>query len=535
MSEWVVGSGVGGLSTALHLVRQWRRAPEDARLDILIEEAPVREWSEASPLRPMRGSAPDGSPLLRAGDVEGLEGLRRLSQQCILSWDPQDPSPGGPGIGCVSLLDPQDLSHARTDGGRALALLHQKGPSAWMLGVIQELLSVGVGTDVLPYLDIFFSHDLDVELRLALIGLLIDLRKPELREGRVLGKALHALPFSDWLEHYIAGDAVVMRQRMEAAKPHWEWAAGMSELAEGNLDAGSKGHPLLRALLADETEVATLTLGRELERVLREIPPAVARLEAGNLQIWVDPLAHFGPDFALLGPLSAREALSLLAEVFADPKQAALYRGSVGLSEQMRRLLVQRVGADPRLAIRWVPSSGSRRIGLRIWFSEALQFSDRAAALLAGPGLSGFPGPLRLLLDRTVDLDGEDPFGTSIFGGTVLDALGQVDLPFPASGGWPARADAGLKPALAAQQWEEAGRWLLWGLLTQLGGMNALGPQAVRALRRLAGLADPDGVGAELSSHLRYRLVELPEGELLGAQRRARTAFLTLQAAGWPE
>lgn len=535
MSEWVVGSGVGGLSTALQLAQLWRRVPQDARLDILLEKAPVREWGAFSSLRPVRGTAPDGSPFLRAGDVEGLPGLQRQSQQCILLWDPEDPSPGGPGMGCVSLLDPQDLSQARTEGGRALAHLHQQGPTAWMLGVVQELLSVGVGTDVLPYLDIFFSHDLDVELRLTLISLLIDLRRPELREGKVLGKPLHVLPFSDWLEHYIAGDAEVMRQRMEAAKPHWEWAAGMLELAEGNLDAKPKGYPILRALLADETEEATLTLGRELERVLREIPPAVARLEAGNLRFWLDPLAHFGPDFALLAPLSARDALNLLADVFGDPEQAGLYRGSVGLSEQMHQQLLQRVAADSRLKIRWLPSSGSRRIGLRIWLPDALQFSERAAALLAGPGLSGLPGPLRMVLDRSPELSGEDPFGNASFGGTVLDAIGQVDLPFPPSGGWPARADTALKLALAAEQWEEAGRWLLWGLLTQLGGMQSLGPQAARQLRWLAGLAHPDGAGPELASHLRYRLVELPEGDLLGAQRRARAAFLALQAAGWPE
>ncbi|HNC96851.1 MAG TPA: hypothetical protein PKW90_12045, partial [Myxococcota bacterium] len=317
MGEWVVGSGVGGLCTALHLVQQWRRAPERARLQILLEEAPVRVWVQPAFLRPVQGSAPDGCPFLRAADSAGLAGLRRLSSHAILLWDAQDPPPGGPGIGSFSLLDPQDPSRARTAGARALLQLHQQGPTAWMLGVVQELVSAGVGTDVLPYLDLFFSHELDVELRLALIGLLIDLRRPGLREEKFHGKSLHTVRFSEWLEQYIAGDALVMRQRLEAAKPHWEWAATMLELAEGNLDAALGGHPFLRSLLADETEEATLTLGRELERVLREIPPAVARMEAGNLRIWIDPLAHFGPDFALLGSLSAYEALGLLAAVFA--------------------------------------------------------------------------------------------------------------------------------------------------------------------------------------------------------------------------
>ncbi|HND29858.1 MAG TPA: hypothetical protein PLA94_07650, partial [Myxococcota bacterium] len=457
------------------------------------------------------------------------------SSHAILLWDAQDPPPGGPGIGSFSLLDPQDPSRARTAGARALLQLHQQGPTAWMLGVVQELVSAGVGTDVLPYLDLFFSHELDVELRLALIGLLIDLRRPGLREEKFHGKSLHTVRFSEWLEQYIAGDALVMRQRLEAAKPHWEWAATMLELAEGNLDAALGGHPFLRSLLADETEEATLTLGRELERVLREIPPAVARMEAGNLRIWIDPLAHFGPDFALLGSLSAYEALGLLAAVFAEPQDAVLYRGQRGLSGQLHQLLQQQVAADPRLQLRTLPAAPTRRVALRIWTAEALQFSIRAQEVLTGPGLSGLPGPFRLVLERSTELAEEDPFGSQLFCGTILDAVGQVDIGFPHSGGWPVSVDARLKAALAAENWEDAGRLLLWGLLSQLAGMNSLGPQAVRQLRRLAAMAEPEQAGAELSEHLRYTLVDLPEGDVLGAERRARSAFLTLQAAGWPE
>jgi hypothetical protein len=535
MCEWVVGSGVGGLCTALHLVQLWRGAPQGARLQIILEEAPVRTWPQPEILRSVQGSTPDGSPFLREENAPGLVGLRRISHQALLLWDAQDPPPGGPGIGRFSLVDPGEPSQAQTEGGRALLQLQQKGPTAWMLGVVRELLSAGSGADILPYLDLFFNHELDVELRLALIGLLIELRRPGLREGKLHGKALHTVRFSEWLEQYIAGDAVVMRQRLEAAKPHWAWAATMLELAEGNLDAASKGHPILRALLADKTEEATLTLGRELERVLREIPPAVARMEAGDLRIWTDPLAHFGPDFALLGSLSAYEALGLLADVFAQPRDARLYRAGVGLSDQLHRLLAQRVAADPRLHLRHVPASGTRRVGLRIWTAERVQFSVRAEEVLTGPGLSGLPGPLRLVLERSRELAHEDPFGSSSFCGTVLDAVGQLDLSVPHSGGWPMSVDTRVKSALAEENWEEAGRLLLWGLLSQLAGMNSLGPQAVRQLRRLVELADPDQDGTELAVHLRYCLVDLPEGDPLGAERRARAAFLTLQAAGWPE
>jgi hypothetical protein len=212
-----------------------------------------------------------------------------------------------------------------------------------------------------------------------------------------------------------------------------------------------------------------------------------------------------------------------------------LYRGKVDLQEQLRRQLALRVAEDPRISVGAVPAQPTRKIGLRIWLSQALVPSAWAQEALLGPGIEALPGPLRLVLDRSAELFHNNPFGTGAFRGTVLDAIGQLDIPFPLGGGWPDRAATALKAAIEAEKWEEASRVLLWGLLKQLGSIQSLGPRAVRQLRWLAELADPEKDSGELAKVLRYRLIDLPEGEALGAHRRARSAFMALKSAGWPE
>lgn len=401
----VVGGGVAGLSAAWHLVELWKaRAAVDADaggLDLHVVGMLVPEiggpphadpavaeflagsgvagkamsrsfvgyvdtrdgtprWPFYGPMMPWKGCVPHGYHILweypnlrrmlgddgtgEALDLRPPGGASHLGAfQGLLD----DPAPGGPGIAVLGLCDPADPAFVpRTPAARALFRL-KDGPffrPFWhaFRAVFGEFVA---DVDPLVFADLFFAHEMDVEMRLALIGATLEAIRtdPETATVTIEGRELplYDVEYDAWAEAFVRSFALGLDKRDGGSGRLWRgaldaaaeelrpWGA-LFALAEGVLEADDDLLRALRAALPDAWEDTwddVLRLWRETERVLREVPGAVLRMVTGEYPAWRSLHFRFAPDATFSSPYSfdAAQAVRSLALCYATPKAARMW------------------------------------------------------------------------------------------------------------------------------------------------------------------------------------------------------------------
>lgn len=405
----VVGAGVAGLSAAWHLVELWRARGDDAvGLDLHVistlvpsalpappaVDAPAAALRAASdrlyqagsgvagkamsrsfvgyfdaesqiprrpfygPAMPWKGCIPHGYHILwqypnlrrmlgddgtgRDLDLRPPGGAAYLGAfQGLLD----DPAPGGPGVACLGLCDPDDPDYRpRTDAARALFRLKDTPLVEPFLDAFRGLFGELVAdVDPLVFADLFFAHEMDLEMRLALIGATLYAVRvdPERATVEVDGveRPLHEVEYDVWAKAFVRSIALGIeargvprgwREAVAEASDRVEPLRALVALAEGAMEA----EPGVVARLVDLLPVRwrghvddLLLLWTETERVLRDVPAAAYRMASGAYPAWRSLHFRFAPDATFASPYSydAAQAVRSLAFCYASPKAARMW------------------------------------------------------------------------------------------------------------------------------------------------------------------------------------------------------------------
>ncbi len=382
----VIGGGVAGLSTAWHLVELWSARslqPDPPRLELhfvamlaphpggngsgLGGKAMSRTytgWIDPEngldrrhfygPMLPWSGCVPHGYhilweyPNLRrmlgddgTGTALELRPVGGASHLGAFQGLLDDPSPGGPGIAIIGLCDPKHPDSARTEPGRALLRLGETPLLHPFVAVFERLFGRLVPeADPLVFADMLFTHELDVEMRLALVGAtLASLRvNPETATVEVDGvrRPLTEVEYDVWAAAWVSKWA---RGFVERGGPDHSWlleafreiqrSGALVQLAEGLLETDERAAPI-RDLLPEawrpRFDDARLVY-REIERLLREAPAALARLATGRYPAWRSLHFRFAPDATFASPFSydAAQALRSLVFCYRNPRSARMW------------------------------------------------------------------------------------------------------------------------------------------------------------------------------------------------------------------
>ncbi len=396
----VVGGGVAALSAAIHLVEIW-----DARRRALLPAVPLElhlfaplvphAGSEGSglggkamsrayegrydaahanmdrrpfygPMMPERGTIPHGYHILwqypnlrrmvrQPGEDDSLGGMFRPpgGAGVIASFQANldDPMPGGPGIGLMGIVDPDRPETATRAVTRDLFSLRASplaGPFTRLFEALFAELTGGI--DPYQFADLFYAHEIDLELRIALIAASITARglNPETATVRVDGvdRPLTDVEYSVWAEAVVGGWARGIVDRGPFGAGLWgdllgalgpllddareeagNWIA-RAAILESLVERDSSS-PLF-ALLPDALEEHLAAFRRvyvETERILRELPAALARLGSGRYPIWRTLHFRFSPDATFASPYSfdAAQAVRSLSLCFDTPAASRMW------------------------------------------------------------------------------------------------------------------------------------------------------------------------------------------------------------------
>lgn len=387
----VVGAGVAGLSTVTHLMEIWeaRKAaglPVD-RLEITFVasltldhyadgsglagkamsrsyEGPYDRFGHAralfyGPMMPHRGVIPhgyhvvwaypnlrrmlgdgaadEGSPPLDGGLLRPKGGAGLIA---VFQGNLDDPSPGGPGIALMGLSDPSVPASATRPATRALYRLVGTPlgqvflkPFMGLFGEVVEATFAGVHP--LFFADLFYAHEVDLEMRLALTvaSLRARITDPERATVRVKGeeRPLWDVEYTDDLDAMVQrwAAALVNATERPLVSQLLSEIKARTWLLEAQVEAGDEdglsdwARKLLPDGIEDEVEDA-MTVVRETERVLRDVPRALLRLASGDYPVSRTLHLRFGPDATFTSPYSfdAASAMRSLAFVFTTPRSA---------------------------------------------------------------------------------------------------------------------------------------------------------------------------------------------------------------------
>lgn len=511
----VAGGGVAALAAASHLVElEAVRTPEERAGDpleiVLVAPLVPHPDSEGSglggkamsrsfagrydekhhhmdrvafygPMMPHAGTVPHGyhvlwgypnlRRLLRAeGEGDDLGGMLRppptdtvpggagaiASFQGLLD----DPAPGGPGIGLVGLVVPEAPDSALRPATRALLELRGTWWAWPFLRAFEWLFDGATGIDPFTFADLFYAHEVDVEMRLALIFASVECRRldPEratVRDGDGVERPLTDVEYDRWARQMVVGPAERLGLVREPS-PDDPLPLDLTRLVPQPL-VDLLGRERLRKVLdAAREELAQLTalgsigetwweslpLGRvlellpdgvegrlrrmifvylETERVLRDVPRALWRLSTGQYPIWRTLHFRFAPDATFASPRSfdAAQAARSLAFCFIDPRSSRMWTADGAKIQRLwlrlwRRLeaaaeatgvrltvvegRVDEVGLaeDGRVALRWGAFLGHAG-GVPLW---------------SGPYAAGAPahtGPTDLGMPYQSSLDARPP------------------------------------------------------------------------------------------------------------------------------
>jgi hypothetical protein len=444
----VVGGGVTGLCAAWHLVELWQAAgPDTPRLEIDLVamllpheggdgsgvggKAMSRSWTGwiddesgfdrhafYGPMMPWSGCVPHGYHILweypnlrrMLGDADGTGTSLHLrppgGAACLGAFQGllDDPAPGGPGIAVIGLCDPSAPESARTDAARALLRLGGTALVHPFLRVFERIFGEIVPeADPLVFADVLFAHELDVEMRIALIGGTLTglATNPEVETVWVDGRRrpLYDVEYDTWAQGWLTAWARRVgehapgfaRALVEEAAREWRRSDAFVLLAEGLFEADPATVDRVRQLLPEAArplldDVRCVYL--EVERVLRDIPSALARLATGRYPAWRSLHFRFAPDATFASPFSydAAQALRSLTFCYRNPRSARMWsvdgqrfqglwttfwarlqaavvatRGGVVLHAHEGRVdRIDRLGSEdgPGLALTWGPHLG---------------------------------------------------------------------------------------------------------------------------------------------------------------------------------
>jgi len=422
----VIGGGVAGLAAASHLVELWEahhaegRPPAELHLRLLAPLVPTggdgsglggKAMSRSfegpadahgnlrrpmyGPMMPHKGTVPHGyhvlwaypnlrrllgdgapdepSPALDGGLLRPRGGAGALSVfQGLIS----DPAPGGPGIALMGLSDPQHPETATQPATQALYRLQGTRLAGLFLRPMATLFArLAGGIDPLFFADLFYTHEVDLELRLALIAASLVARRtdPERTTVDIDGQRRHLweLEYDAWLDHELASWARPLLARLDAP-PLRGWQDELQARAwllecqvEDEGEPGGLIDRALRALLPQATEQHyqdARLVTRETERILRAIPAAVRRLASGEYRVGDTLHLRFGPDATFTSPHSydAASAVRSLAFVFTSPRSARCWTADGARMHRLWLRLWQRLEArvaatDGRVRLERVP------------------------------------------------------------------------------------------------------------------------------------------------------------------------------------
>lgn len=410
----VVGAGVAGLSTAWHWLDIWearRRAGlTDLKLELtLIAALTLDGYVDGSglggkamsrsftgrtdphgldrqlfygPMMPHKGVVPHGYhvlweyPNLRGmlgdGDrdepepvVDGGILLPRGGAGAIAVFQGvlDDPMPGGPGIAVMGLSDPSQPWTATRSATRALYRLQSTllariftKPMSALFGDLADRALAGVHP--MFFADLFYAHEVDLEMRLALIFSSMRARKLD-PERATLGdngaaRPLWDVEFSDFIEAEISGWARELRARVErSGLPDFldeiTSRAWLLEALVESVDLLPVEQILRGALPEDSAGLYddAMHVYLETERVLRALPGALARLATGAYPVARTLHLRFGPDATFTSPYSfdAAQALRSLAFVFTTPRSARAWTADGAMIQRLWKRLWERLEA----------------------------------------------------------------------------------------------------------------------------------------------------------------------------------------------
>lgn len=428
----VIGGGVAGLSTAWHLLELWEAAGEEGRdvppleLHLVAQLVPHAE-SEGSglggkamsrhfegrhdlahggldraafygPMLPWAGTVPHGYHILweypnlrrmlrEPGEGDDLGGMLRPpgGAGVIASFqgDIGDPTPGGPGIGLMGLVDPDRPETAFRPVTRELLALRGTAWAGPFLSLFERLFEgLSDGIDPFSFADLFYAHEVDLELRLALILASLSARTldPERATVTVDGVArpLTEVEYEVWAERLIVEWASQSPLRGVLPEEALDGLAdGAGELGRWLLAARARFGPsaaLLESLVesrpfwdelvgllpdAIEDDVRRwLRVWSETERVVRAVPFALARLAAGDYPVWRTLHFRFAPDATFASPYSfdAAQAARSLAFCFVTPRASRMWSPDGGRIQRLwlrfwRRIEARAAALGPRVSL----------------------------------------------------------------------------------------------------------------------------------------------------------------------------------------
>lgn len=387
----VLGGGVAGLSAALHLVELWMAAPaggDRLRLTLVAPlvptggdgsglggkamsrsyDGPVDAHGNArapfyGPMMPARGTVPHGyhvvwaypnlrrllgdgapdepSPRLDGGLLRPRGGAGILS---VFQGRLDDPSPGGPGIALMGLSDPERPETAFLPATQALFRLRGTRFAGPFLGAFQAIFgALAEGIDPLFFADLFYAHEVDLEMRLALIAASLSARRTDPERATVeidgVRRPLWEVEYDQWLDLEIGrfGGELLGRLESPLLRRLGEELRARAWLIETQLEGGGPGlaRRITSALLPSSVR-ATWEDARlvtfETERILRALPDAAHSLLTQRYKVRRSLHFRFGPDATFTSPYSydAASALRSLAFVFTSPRSARVWSADGG-------------------------------------------------------------------------------------------------------------------------------------------------------------------------------------------------------------
>lgn len=393
----ILGGGVAGLTSAYHLIELWEqagRAQDPLTIHLVAPLAPTGGDGSGlggkamsrhfvgpadamgnprapiyGPMMPHKGTVPHGYHVMWAypnlrrflGDGAADEPFPRLDGGLlrpkggagilsVFQGRVDDPAPGGPGIALMGLSDPDRPATAWLPATQALFRLKDTRflssfvtPFRAIFGQLSE------GIDPLFFADLFYAHEVDLEMRLALIAASLVARRtdPEGSTVEVDGvkKHLWEIEYDEWLRIVTrrwGGEALTRLdppalRRLGAELQARAWL--LEAQVEGDEQRSWKDRlvsTLLPGRAAATWEDARL-VGFETERILREVPGAIHNLLSGRYPVEKSLHFRFGPDATFTSPYSydAASAVRSLAFVFTSPRSARIWSADGG---QMHRL-----------------------------------------------------------------------------------------------------------------------------------------------------------------------------------------------------
>lgn len=380
----VVGSGVAGLAAVYHLLELWKAHPGDDPLHVTLYAPLVpHAGSDGSglggkamsrhfegytdlkhgmprhpfygPAMPWRGTIPHGYhilwqyPNLRrmlGDDGDGMGLLRPPGgARVIASFQGMvdQPTPGGPGIGLMGLCDPDEGLAFR----RETQVLFRLRDTPLVDRFVVSLRSLVGDSDIDPlsFSDLFFAHEVDIELRLALIFASVQARTLNPEQELIDGVPLTEVEYDRWAERMVTKWAVVATPVLDPLAKLAREVRNVAALVEEELEADE-------APPTDELG----WLAFQIERVVREIPAGLATLAAGRYPIWRTLHFRFAPDATFTSPYSydAAQAVRSLAFCFSSPKASRMWTPDGGQIQRLWLRLWERIRAaaqDPRITL----------------------------------------------------------------------------------------------------------------------------------------------------------------------------------------